>query len=63
MIALYPMHPTPVEDLGAHEQWGGGAHLAIQFLHGHQIQGLERVPSRCDKVQAHVDPRVVVVEE
>lgn len=61
MTALQPTRPTPVEGLGAREQWG--AHLAVQFLHGHQIQGLERVPSRRDKVQAHVDPRVVVVEE
>lgn len=42
---------------------GGGAHLAVQFLHGHQVQGLEGVASGRDKVEAHMDPRVVVVKE
>ena len=42
---------------------GRGPHLAVQFLHGHQIQGLEGVPRGRDEVEADMDPRVVVVEE
>lgn len=38
-------------------------YLAIQLLHCHQVQGLERVPSWGDEVQADVNPRVMIVEE
>ena len=42
---------------------GRGPHLAVQFLHGHQIQGLEGVPRGRDEVEADMDPCVMVVEE
>ena len=38
-------------------------YLAVQLLHGNQIQGLERVSCGSDEVQADVDASVVVVEE
>lgn len=47
-------------------RWAGArgeAHLAVQFLHGHQIQGLEGVAGGRDEVEADMDPRVMVVEE
>lgn len=38
-------------------------YLAVQFLHGDQIQGFERVSSRGDEVETDMDPGVVVVEQ
>ena len=38
-------------------------YLAVQLLHGDQVQGLEGVARGGDEVQADVDARVVVVEE
>lgn len=38
-------------------------YLTVQFLHGNQIQGLQRVSRGGDEVQTDVDSRVVVVEE
>ena len=38
-------------------------YLAVQLLHGNQVQGLEGVACGGDEVEADVDARVVVVEE
>ena len=38
-------------------------HLAIQALHGHEIQCLQGVACRGDEVEAHVDTGVMVVKE
>lgn len=56
-----------------HPRRGGGsvpvqmcvsaAYLAVQLLHGDEVQGLEGMSRRGDEVQADVDPGVVVVEE
>lgn len=39
------------------------AYLAVQLLHGDEVQGLEGMSRRGDEIQADVDPGVVVVEE
>lgn len=36
------------------------SHLAVQFLHGDQVQGFEGVSSGGDEVEAGVDACVVV---
>lgn len=38
-------------------------HLAIQALHGQEIQCLQGVACRGDEVEAHVDTGVMVVKE
>lgn len=38
-------------------------YLTVQLLHGHQVQGLERMASGGDEVETCVDPGVMVVEE
>lgn len=35
-------------------------HLAIKFLHGHQVKGFERVSCGSNEVQACMDAGVVV---
>lgn len=44
-------------------QTGPPAYLAVQLLHGDEVQGLEGMSRRGDEIQADVDPGVVVVEE
>lgn len=39
------------------------AHLAVQFLHGDQIEGLERVSVWGDEIQADVDSGVMAAEQ
>ena len=60
---MQSLRPVSVEDRAPTESAGRGPHLAVQFLHGHQIQGLEGVPRGRDEVEADMDPRVMVVEE
>ena len=38
-------------------------YLAVQLLHGDQVQGLEGVARGGDEVEADVDTRVVVVKQ
>lgn len=38
-------------------------HLAVQALHGQEIQCLQGVACRGDEVEAHMDTGVVVVKE
>lgn len=41
----------------------GSKYLTVKFLHGDQVQGLERVSCGSNEVEAGVDPRIVVVEQ
>lgn len=38
-------------------------HLAVQFLHRDEIEGLQGMSVGGDEIQADVDPRVVVVKQ
>lgn len=48
---------------GVDSTQSSSVYLAVQLLHGDQVQGLQRVPGWGDKVETGVDPGVVVVEE
>lgn len=41
----------------------GSKYLTVEFLHGDQVQGLQRVPGWCNEIQAGMNPGVVVIEQ